>query len=137
MQHDMQDRFDQLEVWFEPTGRIMVFAARCFLTIPYFQETTNQYKPTSYSRFRHLPKAITFTSPDPERFPVPSPELLALYAACFKVALRSGAAGYLDKYDRDMYHFGVLDPDSTSSGALHHAIWKKLGGSVDIGREYI
>ena len=45
----------------------------------------------------------------------------------------SGAAGYLDSQDDDMDHLDVLDPEGTSSGVLHHAIWEKLARSVDIG----
>lgn len=45
----------------------------------------------------------------------------------------SGAAEYLDKYDDDKDHLDVLDPDGSSSGVLHHAIWEKLGKSVDVG----
>ncbi len=97
------------------------------------QNIPNQYQPTTFYPGLCLPEVVNFTSPDAERFPVPSPELLGLHAACCKVAGKSGAAKFLEKYDDDMAHLEVLNPDGTSSGVLHHAIWEKLGKSVDFG----
>lgn len=97
------------------------------------QKIPNQYKPSTFHPILILPKVVTFTSLDPERFPVPSLELLALHEACCKVGQLSGAVEYLDKYDRDIDDLDVLAPDGASFGALHHAIWKKLGRSVGIG----
>lgn len=106
------------------------------LTISFFSSST-YYEPIqtdrSFSPVITLPKVVTFTSQGPMCFPVPSPDLLALHEICCKIALMSGAAGFLDKYDGDMDHLGSLDPDGTSSGVLHHAILERLGKSVDVG----
>ncbi len=97
------------------------------------QKIPNQYRPTTYFGGLRLPETITFTSPDPDLLPVPSPELLELHAVCSKVAHMSGATDYLDEFDRDMDGLDVLAFDGTSSAVLHHAIWEKLGKSVDVG----
>ncbi len=128
----MRNHFDRLEVWFEKTVSTHIPESTLSNRLD-IQLIPNQYKPaTSWGRLLTLPEIVTFTSPDPECFPVPSPELLGLHAVCCKVAHMSGAAEYLDKYDYDMDHLDVLNPDGTSSGVLHHAIWEKLGRLVDV-----
>ena len=72
----------------------------------------------------------TLTSPNSATFPVPSPELLALHAACAKVAYLSGASAYIDKLDRDMDDLGVLARDGGSSDVLTHAILRSMAHSV-------
>jgi hypothetical protein len=69
-----------------------------------------------------LPKKVTFTSSDPTNLPVPSPELLALHAACAKVAHLSGASEHIDELDRDLDDLRVLAADGSSSSVLAHAL---------------
>jgi len=69
-----------------------------------------------------LPEFITFTSPDPIKFPVPSPDYFALHAACARVAHLSGAAKYIEKTLRDLEEIGVLSEDGTSAKLLEHAL---------------
>ncbi len=76
---------------------------------------------------------MTFTTSDPHRFPLPSPELLALHAACAKVANLSGAAEYLDRVDRDIEENGVLKENGDSPELLDVAIWRALGNRIDVG----
>jgi hypothetical protein len=40
---------------------------------------------------------VTFTTSDPVLLPLPSPQLLALHAACAQVAHLSGAREFIDK----------------------------------------
>lgn len=54
--------------------------------------------------------------------PVPDPALLALHAACCKVARMSGAAEWIEQHDRDMDDIEVLATDGTSPQLLEHAI---------------
>ena len=63
-----------------------------------------------------------FTTPDPVKLPLPSPDLLALHAACAQVAHLSGAGEYLDRILEDMEQMDVLAHDGTSSDVLYHAL---------------
>ena len=63
-----------------------------------------------------------FTTVDPDKLPLPSPELLALHAACAKVAHLSGAGEYVDRILEDMEQIDVLAYDGTSSDILRHAL---------------
>ena len=71
---------------------------------------------------RGLPEYITFTSPDPVNYPVPSPEYLAIRAACAKVAHFSGATRCLDRLDEDAKDRSTLDPNGGSVDILQHVI---------------
>jgi hypothetical protein len=76
---------------------------------------------------------ITFTSSDPIKLPIPSPKLIALHAACAKVAHLSGAGAYIDKLDRDADDLDVLAGDGGSSDVLTHVILRSMTHSVDVG----
>jgi len=69
------------------------------------------------------PKFVTFTMPDKDKLPVPSPMYLAIHAACAKVAHLSGAAKCINKFSRDMDISKTLAPDGTSTSMLEHAIF--------------
>ncbi|PBK64878.1 hypothetical protein ARMSODRAFT_853075, partial [Armillaria solidipes] len=57
---------------------------------------------TSPATLRRLPsRVVTFTTPDPEALPLPSPVYLAIHAACCRIARMSGAADYVDKVLRE------------------------------------
>jgi hypothetical protein len=72
-----------------------------------------------------LPEKITLTTTNPN-LPVPDPELLALHAACAKVAHLSGAATYIEDFDRDVEDLNVLAGDGRSADLLSHAIMRSL-----------
>ncbi|KAF5378312.1 hypothetical protein D9615_008803 [Tricholomella constricta] len=99
--------FDELKLWFEPT------------------DTSNTYKLTSPSpRYiaQHYKTSVTFTTPDPEKLPLPSPEYLSIHAACAKVAHLSGAGQHIDKVLRELEDTKVLSKDGSSAEALEHAL---------------
>ena len=73
-----------------------------------------------------VPSTVTFTSPDPDKLPCPSPQLLALHAVCAKVAHLSGAGEHIDKFDRDADDMDVLATDDTSSEVLTNALLKSM-----------
>ncbi|KAF4586503.1 hypothetical protein EYR38_010782 [Pleurotus pulmonarius] len=101
-----------------------------------FQETPHRYRIQSSRRTGAIVRRrefVTFTTSDPRRFPLPSPELLALHAACAKVANLSGAAEYLDKVDSDLEELDVLKENGDSSELLDVAIWRALGNRIDVG----
>jgi hypothetical protein len=59
-----------------------------------WQNVKNKYmldSPKNVLYARGFPKYVTFTTPDPVKYPVPSPEYLGLHAACAKFAHLSGA----------------------------------------------
>ena len=50
---------------------------------------------------------------------LPNPDLIALHAACARVAHMSGAAEYLDRLERDAEEMTVLASDGSSAHLLH------------------
>ncbi|KAF8059914.1 hypothetical protein FPV67DRAFT_1708679 [Lyophyllum atratum] len=98
--------FDRLDIWFTATEEI------------------NRYKleASDPSFLRGYPDFVTFTTPDAEKLPVPSPTYLAIHAACAKVAHLSGAAACIDKFYQDMEDGKTLDPNGASANMLEHAI---------------
>ena len=80
-----------------------------------------------------MPEKITLTSSDPAKLPIPSPKLIALHAACSKVAHLSGAGAYIDKLDRDVDDLDVLACDGGSSDVLTHAVLRSMTHSVGVG----
>ncbi|KAF8346379.1 hypothetical protein F5887DRAFT_883702 [Amanita rubescens] len=113
MRQDVKYLFDNFSFWFEPT------------------EVENQYRleGAGYEAESGIldnlnpARLITFTTPDPDKLPVPSREYLALHAACTKVAHFSGAGEYADSVLREMEDTSVLSSDGSSAAILDHAIW--------------
>jgi len=99
--------FDQLKIWFVPTNE------------------ENRYKLESPDQtiLRDYPQYVTFTTPDPVKYPVPSRTYLGIHAACAKVAHLSGAGQCIDKFYRDLEDWKTLDPDGGSVDMLEHAIF--------------
>jgi hypothetical protein len=69
-----------------------------------------------------LQEYVTFTTPDPVKYPVPNPEYLAIHAACAKIAHLSGAAELIETFDQDMDDGQMLNPNGTSVDLLEYAI---------------
>ncbi|RDB30147.1 hypothetical protein Hypma_012344 [Hypsizygus marmoreus] len=68
--------FDQLHLWLEPTdvpGTYTLQASNPTYIAPHFRRT------------------VVFTTPDRDKYPPPSPDYLAIHAACARVAHLSGA----------------------------------------------
>ena len=93
----------------------------------------NCYHVKTTSQYYQVPAKVTFTSSDPTGLPVPSSELLALHAACAKVAHLSGAGEQIDKFDRDLDDLGILALDGSSSSILSHALWKGVVKPIGVG----
>jgi len=100
--------FDQLKVWFVATN------------------TENKYKLEAAEPFilKNYPEYVTFKTPDPAKFPVPSADYLSIHAVCAKVAHLSGAGECIDKFYRDMDDSTTLDPSGLSAEMLEHAIFE-------------
>jgi len=104
MEHNAHDLFDRLNLWFEETA------------------TPNYYRVRTTKLLLPVRENVMFTTPDPLKLPLPSPDLLALHAACAQVAHLSGAGEYVDRILKDMEDICVLAHDGTSSEVLHHAL---------------
>ncbi|KAJ3774593.1 hypothetical protein FB446DRAFT_843871 [Lentinula raphanica] len=108
LEMNTHDWFNRLGVYFEKTAAVNRY---CLLAID------RRIKP---------PSTVIFSTPDPDTYPVPDPELLALHATCAKVAHFSGAGEYLDKLDNDEETIGVLASDGGSAEILNHAILRSV-----------
>ncbi|KAF8500041.1 hypothetical protein BU17DRAFT_59091 [Hysterangium stoloniferum] len=67
------------------------------------------------------PELITFQSKY-EHLPLPDPRYLEIHAACARVCHLSGAAEYINKYEREMEDIQVLSTDGASADILHYAL---------------
>ncbi|KAK1225519.1 hypothetical protein PQX77_011538 [Marasmius sp. AFHP31] len=115
MEQNVHDWFDNLNLWFEKIPNV------------------NRYRVKTASGRIPNPNArteITFTTTS--ELPLPSPDLLALHAACAKVAHLSGAAAYIDELDRDTDDLCVLAHDGGSFSILNNALLRSLP-SIDVG----
>jgi len=115
MEYNAQDRFDRLEIWLEKT------------TTPHCYNVRTTCDMVSY------PKQVMFTTPDPVKLPLPSPDLLGLHAACAQVAHLSGEGEYVDQILEEMEQINVLAHDGTSSDVPHHALMTPGSRTITIG----
>jgi hypothetical protein len=58
--------------------------------------------------------------------PLPDPALLALHAACCKVANMSGVTEWIQQHDYDLEDLKVLANDGTSADLLAYAIVRAI-----------
>jgi len=70
----------------------------------------------------HYKTTVTFTTPDLQNLPLPSPEYLKIHAACARVAHLSGAGEHIDQVLRELEDTKVLSKDGASAEALEHAL---------------
>lgn len=72
-----------------------------------------------------FPEYVIFTTPNPTNLPLPSPDYLALHAACAKVAYLSGANEYINRIlsDKEMK---VLSEDGSSGHVLEDGLLQLL-----------
>ncbi|KAJ4495235.1 hypothetical protein C8R41DRAFT_866572 [Lentinula lateritia] len=104
MSLDMHDAFDQLRIYLEEIG-------------------TNTYRVKKFKQTQMVPgHDIKFSTDDPEFYPVPDRELIALHAMCAKVAHMSGAGAYIEDFDRDIEDLGVFADNGGSADVLSPAL---------------
>ncbi|KAF8503858.1 hypothetical protein BU17DRAFT_58478, partial [Hysterangium stoloniferum] len=70
------------------------------------------------TKYEHLPLPQTKY----EHLPLPDPRYLEIHAACARVYHLSGAAEYINKYEREMEDIQVLSTDGASADILHYAL---------------
>ena len=77
--------------------------------------------------FRDTPQplVVTFKSTD-RSLELPDPRYLKLHAVACRVAHMSGAADYLDQFDRDLEEKGVLAHDGSSADLLASQLYLAL-----------
>jgi hypothetical protein len=101
------------------------------------QNVENKYNLEAAEPFilNDYPEYVTFNTPDPLKFPVPSADYLSIHAACAKVAHLSGAGACIDKFYRDMDDSTTLDPNGASAEMLEHAIseLQAAGRPISVG----
>lgn len=103
---DIQFKFDRLDLWFVETPE------------PHRYKLEVAYPKASPG----LPKYVTFTTPDKDKLPLPSPAFLKLHAACCKIARLSGASKYVWKFYTDMKDTHVLAHDGSTARLLEEAL---------------
>ncbi|OBZ65789.1 hypothetical protein A0H81_14339 [Grifola frondosa] len=80
----------------------------------------NTYRPNSTDPIirRNVPQTVTFTTNDPVKLPLPSPDYLRLHATAARVANLSGAREYIERVFRDMEETFVLENNGSSADLL-------------------
>ncbi|KAF8267683.1 hypothetical protein EI94DRAFT_1729918 [Lactarius quietus] len=107
---DVHSLFDDLRMWFEEVPNTPQTYTVC--------STHNMY-------LRSVPNPlVTFTSIG--GLDLPDPRYLRLHAAICRVAHMSGAAEYLDLYDREQEERHVMAPDGTSGEFLNARLHRVL-----------
>lgn len=124
MSLDMHDAFDQLRIYLEEIVSCASFL--CLISISIngsYGKGTNTYQVKGFKQTQMVPgHDIKFSTDDPEFYPVPDRELIALHAMCAKVAHMSGAGAYVEDLDRDVEDLGVLASNGGSADVLSHAL---------------
>jgi len=122
--------FDKLEFWFEETETPNKYKF-CTAISSHF-DLDSPPNETPMIEFKVNPKALK-AFPGKE-FPLPDRKLLTIHAACARVAHMSGAAEYIDEFDRDVEDTLVLSTDGSDApliiGRLELELIKLQGDST-------
>lgn len=108
LSQDIHYMFDHLELWFAEMPKLHCYKLEA---VEIFQRVLST-----------LPEYVTFTTPDKDKLPLPSPSYLKLHAACCRIAHLSGAAEYVEKFYRDMEDTQVLAHDGSAAKLLEEAL---------------
>jgi hypothetical protein len=121
MDMTLHTMFDALNLWFEHDAvrTQSVPSSPCPLMLSQGDTYRACTVHPNVSPFIYLPPnpTVTFTSTDPS-LPLPRSDYLRLHAAVCRVAHMSGAAGYLDREERENERLGVLARDGSSADFL-------------------
>lgn len=127
LQSDVHRMFDEHSIWFVATVRVQYRNSLPALTNS-LQDVVNTYRIETiphYAHFRLRHPTVTFTTTDPIRLPLPSPEYLAIHAACANVAHLSGASEWCKEWyhDEEEHFHNTLETEGNSSSLLHSLLW--------------
>ncbi|EEB93647.1 hypothetical protein MPER_07664, partial [Moniliophthora perniciosa FA553] len=108
LRKDLHSSFDNLDIWLERTQTLHEYKL-CF---------ANQMFLWAYPNIKSIVKFTTQNAQTTVRgktveLPLPDSRLLSIHAACARVAHMSGAAEYLDKWERDLEDSTVLARDGS------------------------
>ncbi|KAI6038610.1 hypothetical protein EDC04DRAFT_2693017 [Pisolithus marmoratus] len=108
--------FDMLKIWFvamkEPNT--------------YRLEAIGKYLIVGY------PEYVTFSTPDPKKYPLPSPTYLAIHATCAKIANHSGVHAYIAEMSSRLEDDCVLAEDGGSADLLDEAILSYMSDAFPV-----
>jgi len=121
--------FDSLDLWLTPfevsrRGFESLYHRPTAITRPqdHGNTITDKYKVNfayDYSNFLTSVTFQTYTLPNGKRIEPPSPQLIALHAACAKVAHMSGTAEHLDETFRDTEPLPVMTAPNAANELVH------------------
>jgi len=123
-------RFDRLDLWltpFEASGYVLNLCTWVYRRLQDHREVIPDKYKINYVRgiwhFRASATFQTYTLSNNKKIEPPSPKLIALHAACAKIAHMSGAAEHLEETFRDTEPLPVMTvPNATDE--LFHALKK-------------
>ncbi|KAI5999983.1 hypothetical protein EDD15DRAFT_2362514 [Pisolithus albus] len=105
MERTTHQLFDSLQIYFTATE----------VANTYKLDAIRDYCPP-YTSSRY----VTFSTPDPEKYPLPNPTYLAIHAACAKVAHLSGAAEHIEEVLSRFEDTSVLAEDGGSYSDVNY-----------------
>jgi len=118
LENRMHTEFDRLNLWFEDTDEPNRY------TVCVSNRARGCERYIRYCGYLHADGArlfVTFSSRH-QNLCLPDPRLLALHAACARVAHMSGAAEAFDEFERDIEDTSVLAFDGSSARLLDHCL---------------
>jgi len=121
--------FDELDLWltpFEVSGRGFEFIYHRLTAVTRLQDhreiITNRYE-VNFAHgnwyFRASVTFRTYTLPNGKKIEPLSPQLIALHAACAKIAHMSSAAEHLKETFRDTEPISVMTSPNAADGLVH------------------
>lgn len=116
----MHGSFDTLQLWFEERAVGAIPADTSLYLIPPLKGQPNSYVIVTVPFREPQTPVVTFTTNTD--LPLPDPRYLKLHAAVCRIAHMSGAAEYLETYDRKLERIMVLAQDGTSADVLSHRL---------------
>ncbi|TFK36257.1 hypothetical protein BDQ12DRAFT_725293 [Crucibulum laeve] len=116
--------YSSLQTWLEAMVKLFLYESD-FPVINLQQSTPDKYTVKTlhpYQQHDIKDNPITFTSSDPNNFPVPSPTYLGLHAAIARVFHLSGAEAYISRVTRNLHRIGTLASDGSSADVLRYVL---------------
>ncbi|KAF9778920.1 hypothetical protein BJ322DRAFT_1113799 [Thelephora terrestris] len=111
LESNVHQYFEKLELWFEGTNEPNRYHV---LHVRYLRKFEHLHADGDHT-------FVTFSpSPHYEGARLPNPQLLALHAACARVAHMSGAAEAFDELEREVEETNLLASDGSSAYPLDH-----------------
>ncbi|KAK7693705.1 hypothetical protein QCA50_003277 [Cerrena zonata] len=116
LEHDMRVQMNNMSLWLEATSGEGVPDNTYIICFS---------DPLTQVRIDKDQRIVSFTTPDEIALPVPSPQNLAVHAACCRIARMSGAAEYVENLIRNTESQNTLflAPDGSSAELLANKLF--------------